>query len=73
MHEEKPSVYSLPVHLQDKQMVNFDDNDDLEEIMDHDAIKKTALTEWFTPMPLWWLQRRSLILTFPNALFGRKR
>ena len=46
MYEEKPSIYHLPVHLEDKQTIYFDD-DDLEALMDCDAIKKTPLTEWF--------------------------
>ena len=48
MHEEKPSIYRLPVHLQDQQTIYFGDNDDLDEVVEHDAIKKTALMEWFT-------------------------
>jgi hypothetical protein len=47
MHKEKPSVYCLPVHLQDKQTVHYDDDDILEEVVNSDAAK-TALTEWFT-------------------------
>jgi hypothetical protein len=47
MHQEKPSVYRLPVHIEDKQTVFFDDEDDPEELLDQDAIKKTPLTEWF--------------------------
>src|SRR6266436_3848816 len=49
LHEEKPSVYRLPVHEEDQQMVYFDDDDDdPEEFMGRDSIKKTHLTEWFT-------------------------
>ena len=44
MHEEKPSVHCLHVHLQDKQTVNSDDDDDLEEIMDHDDSDTTSTT-----------------------------
>ena len=47
MHEEKPSVYHLPVHLEDKQTVYVDNNDNVEEVLDCDTIKKTHLTEWF--------------------------
>src|SRR6267143_100262 len=47
MHEEYPAVYRLPVHLPDQQTIYFNDDDDLDEVMDRDAIKKTALTEWF--------------------------
>src|SRR6266436_6415312 len=35
LHEEKPSVYHLPVHEEDQQMVYFDDDDE-EELMGHD-------------------------------------
>ena len=48
LHEEKPSVYRLPVHEEDQQMVYFDDDDDAEELMGRNSIKKTHLTEWFT-------------------------
>ena len=48
MHEEQPSIYCLPVHLQDQQTVYFGDNDDLDDVVECDAIKMTALTEWFT-------------------------
>jgi len=47
MHEEKPSVYRLPVHLEDGHMVYWDDEDDPEEVLDRGALKKTPLTEWF--------------------------
>jgi hypothetical protein len=47
LHEEKPSVYHLPVHLKDQQMVFFDD-DNVEEVMGCNSITKTRLTEWFT-------------------------
>ena len=48
MHEEKPSVYRLPVHLKDKHTVNFQEDDDPEIMLDDEARKKTPLTEWFT-------------------------
>ena len=35
MHEEKPSVYCLPVHLQDQQTIYFGDEDDLDEVVEH--------------------------------------
>ena len=48
MHEEKPSVYHLPIHLPDQQTIYFNDDDDPAEVMDCDASKKSILTEWFT-------------------------
>ena len=48
MHEEKPSIYCLPVHLKDKHNVNFEEEEDPELVLDDEAHKKTPLTEWFT-------------------------
>ena len=47
MHEEKPTVYRLPVHLEDQQTVYFEEDVDAETLMDCDSIKKTHITEWF--------------------------
>lgn len=48
MHEERPTVYRLPVHLEDEQMVYFDPEDIAEEVAQRAQHKKTQLTEWFT-------------------------
>jgi len=47
MHQELPSVYHLPVHLQNEQQVYFQDNDDPQDVLDRSSAKKTHLTEWF--------------------------
>jgi hypothetical protein len=47
MHGEKPTVYCLPVHLQNEQMVFFDDNDDLEVVENRATAKDTHLMGWF--------------------------
>jgi hypothetical protein len=47
MHE-KPSVYHLPVHLEDKHNIHYEEDDDPELLLDDEARKKTPLTEWFT-------------------------
>jgi hypothetical protein len=73
MHEEKPSVYRLPVHLENKQTVHFDDDDDLEELMDRDAIKKTPLTEWFTANGAMPLARQVTYLDFPHSFVWEKK
>jgi len=47
MHQELPSVYRLPVHLQNEQQVYFQGNDDLQDVLDRPSANKTRLTEWF--------------------------
>ena len=47
MHGEKSSVYCLLVHLEDKQTIYFDDDYNVEKVMDRDAIRMTHLTVWF--------------------------
>jgi PIF1-like helicase/Helitron helicase-like domain at N-terminus len=47
MHQELPSVYRLPVHLQDEQTVYFQANDNPQDVLDRPSAKKTQLTEWF--------------------------
>src|SRR5882762_6866879 len=73
MHEEYPSVYHLPIHLQDQQTVNFDEDDDLEEIMDRDAIKKTALTEWFIANSTLVAAKEVTYLDFPQHFVWEKK
>ena len=48
LHEEKPSVYRLPVHLPHEQYVSFCEQDDLQEVLR--STKKTKLAEFFTIM-----------------------
>ena len=47
MHLEWPSVYRLPVHLPDEQMVVYDPEDDAQDVLDRAAAKETCLTGWF--------------------------
>jgi hypothetical protein len=47
MHEESPTVYRLPVHLQDQQTVIFNDGDNADEVADLAANKDTQLMGWF--------------------------
>jgi hypothetical protein len=47
MHAESPSVYHLPVHLQDQHMVYFNAEDELDSVMEQETTKKTALTAFF--------------------------
>ena len=73
MHEEKPSVYWLPVHLQDQQMVYFGDNDDLGEVVECNAIKKTALTEWFMANQTFPAAKQVSYLDFPHHFVWQKK
>jgi hypothetical protein len=47
MHAEEPTVYRLPVHLPDQQMVYFNDDDAIDDILECGSSKKTCLTEFF--------------------------
>jgi hypothetical protein len=47
MHGALPAVYRLPVHLPDQQLVYFNPDDDLDDILERGSSKKTALTEFF--------------------------
>jgi hypothetical protein len=47
MHQEKPSVYHLPVHLKDKHNIHYNEDDDPELLLTNEELKKTPLTEWF--------------------------
>ncbi|CAG8729358.1 15935_t:CDS:2 [Acaulospora morrowiae] len=48
LHDEKPDIQRLQVHLPDQQMVVFSDNEPLQEVLQLNNIHKTMLTEWFT-------------------------
>jgi hypothetical protein len=73
MHEEKPSVYRLPVHLIDQHMVYFNDDDNPEEVLDREPAKKTPLTEWFTCQ--WTLEGAKDVTyqTFPKISLGTRK
>jgi len=47
MHEQFPSVEGLQYHLPNQQMVLFDDDNDVQEVVARSAISRTMLTEWF--------------------------
>jgi hypothetical protein len=47
MHAEKPTVYKLAIHLPDQQLVYYDPDDILDEIVDRESSKTTTLTAWF--------------------------
>jgi len=47
MHERFPTIERLQYHLPNQQMVLFDDDDDVHEVVTRSAISKMMLTEWF--------------------------
>ena len=47
MHSESPSVYQLPVHLENQHLIYYNADDDVDEILGRETLKKTPLTEWF--------------------------
>jgi len=47
MHLEWPSVYHLPVHLPNEQMVFYDPEDNAQDVIERAAAKDTCLTGWF--------------------------
>jgi hypothetical protein len=47
MHAQSPTVYRLPVHLEDQQLVYFNADDNADDVMERGATKDTPLTAWF--------------------------
>jgi hypothetical protein len=47
MHDRSPAIDRLPVHLPNQQLTIYRDTDNIQEIANRDATKKTPLTEWF--------------------------
>jgi hypothetical protein len=47
MPAEAPTIYRLPVHLPDQQLVYFNDGDEMDDVLERGASKKTPLTEYF--------------------------
>jgi hypothetical protein len=47
MHERFPDVERLQYHLPNQQMVLFDNDNDVQEVVTRSAISRTMLTEWF--------------------------
>ena len=47
MHALKPTVYRLPIHLEDQQLVYYNPDDNPNEVLERGANKETQLTTWF--------------------------
>lgn len=72
LHREKPDVQRLQVHLPGENTVTFRDDDDLREILDNDANKKTTLTEWFVTNQNCACANELLYIDFPDRWVWNK-
>ena len=66
MHAIFPTVYRLLVHLPNEQMIYYDDNDNLDEVLNCPNIEVTALTAWFAINRQDPRARNTLYLDFPK-------
>ena len=48
MHHRNPTVERLQYHLENQQVVVFNDNDNLSSVLNRPGVNKTMFTEWFT-------------------------
>ena len=65
MHEEKPDIQRLQVHLPNQNEVMFRDDDDLHQFINQDQHRKTTLTEWFTANEMYPDANDLLYMDFP--------
>ena len=65
LHEEKPDVQRLQVHLPQQNMVIFNDGDDIQNVVNNERNQKTTLTEWFTANQLHANANGLLYMDFP--------
>ena len=72
MHAELPTVYRLPVHLPDQQMIYFGPDDDVNEILEHGSSKKTTLTEFFVANSKYPAARNITYQEFPQSFTWNK-
>jgi hypothetical protein len=66
MHQEQPSVYRLPVHLEGMYMVYFNDHDNPEEVLNHPFSQGTHLTVWLKASELYPDARNYTYQEFPE-------
>ena len=69
MHVQSPTVYRLSVHLEDQQLVFYNADDNVNDVMERGATKETPLTAWFKINNSNPLARKQLIRTFPSSGF----
>ena len=67
MHAGKPTVYRLPVHLEDGQLVYFNPDDEVNDVLERGATKDTPLTAWFKINQSNPLARNTTYQNFPQT------
>ena len=67
MHAEHPTVYRLPVHLEDQQLVYFNPDDNINDVLERGALKETPLTAWFKVNQTTELARQTTYQNFPRS------
>ena len=65
LHEEKPDVQRLQVHLPQQNTVIFNDCDDIRDVLNNEINQKTTLTEWFIANQLHVDANSLLYMDFP--------
>ena len=65
LHNEKPDVIQLCVHLPGQYRVLFQDNECLEDIIERSTIEKSTLTAWFHANTIYPDARKSTYADFP--------
>ena len=66
MHAESPSVFRLPVHLENQQLIYYNADDDVDDVLGRETLKKTPLTEWFEANRRYPEARNSSYQDFPK-------
>jgi hypothetical protein len=67
MHAKSPNVYHLPAHLSDEQMVYFNAEDDINEVLERGGTKTTHLTAWFEANQKYEAARNVTYQNFPRT------
>lgn len=72
LHKEAPSVTRLQVHLENMQMVTFQENQAIGEVLQSEILQKTTLTEYFVANQRSELARTVLYPDFPQSFVWNK-
>ena len=73
MHEEKPTVMRLQLHLPDQEPVVFEEDQDAAEVLENARNKKTTLTGYFRANQLYPEARQYLYQEFPQHYVWNKK
>ena len=66
MHDEKLHIQRLQAHLPGENIVAFYDNDNIPQLGNNEANKKTTLTEWFLTNQRNHMANELLYIDFPS-------